>query len=291
LPITKLPDYKITKFRGEAEGWEGWDDYAPFYDWENAQTLGRRDVAFWERAARTARGPVLELGCGTGRIAVPLARTGVDVTGIDRSAAMLVRAAARVERLRRRGVRRSRLPSFVRGDIRALPFPNERFATVVAAYGILQSLVREQDLAATLDSAARVLQPAGILGIDLVPDVPNWREYRDRVQLRGTIRGRRVVLVESVRQERRRHLTHFDQRFVVGAGRSAFERRFDLTFRTLPMPAMIGRLRKAGFTVESTFGDYHGSPWTPEADTWLILARRSGQPRGLETRRRQGQDK
>jgi hypothetical protein len=44
------------------EGWEGWDAYAPFYDWENARTLGRRDVAFWQRMAGAARGPVVELG-------------------------------------------------------------------------------------------------------------------------------------------------------------------------------------------------------------------------------------
>src|SRR6478609_5875825 len=49
-------------------GWEGWNEYAPFYDWENAQTLGRRDVAFWQRLSAEADGDVLELGCGTGRI-------------------------------------------------------------------------------------------------------------------------------------------------------------------------------------------------------------------------------
>src|SRR5947209_15424352 len=75
------------------EGWHGWDDYAPFYDWENARTLGRRDVAFWTRVARQARGRVLELGCGTGRVSLPLARAGVDLVGIDRSAAMLARIA------------------------------------------------------------------------------------------------------------------------------------------------------------------------------------------------------
>src|SRR5262250_273345 len=60
------------------EGWQGWDDYAPFYDWENARTLGRRDIAFWQRVAATADGRVLELGCGTGRVSIPLARSGVD---------------------------------------------------------------------------------------------------------------------------------------------------------------------------------------------------------------------
>src|SRR5471032_1573012 len=80
------------------EGWQGWDTYAPFYDWENAQTLGRRDVAFWRGVARAARGPVLELGCGTGRVSLPLARSGVRVVGIDRSAPMLDRAKKAVAR-------------------------------------------------------------------------------------------------------------------------------------------------------------------------------------------------
>src|SRR5262245_3888526 len=80
------------------EGWHGWDEYAPFYDWENARTLGRRDVPFWTRTALRAGGRVLELGCGTGRIAFPLSRAGIDLVGIDRSSAMLSRAGRRKHR-------------------------------------------------------------------------------------------------------------------------------------------------------------------------------------------------
>lgn len=54
----------------QPEGWHGWDAYAAFYDWENARTLGRRDVPFWRRLAARAGGPVLELGCGTGRLTI-----------------------------------------------------------------------------------------------------------------------------------------------------------------------------------------------------------------------------
>ena len=45
-------------------GSAGWDDYADFYDWENAQTMARRDVPFWRRLALAADGPVLSSDAG-----------------------------------------------------------------------------------------------------------------------------------------------------------------------------------------------------------------------------------
>jgi SAM-dependent methyltransferase len=255
------------------EGWEGWDEYAPFYDWENARTLGRRDVPFWRRLARGVRGELLELGCGTGRISLPLARAGISLVGIDRSQPMIERAIGRARALRTRGRGpRGRL-LLVRGDIRRLPFQTGQFAFVLAPYGILQSLLSERDLAQTLESASRVLKRGGTLGIDLVPDVRNWREYRDRVQLRGRTRGgARLTLIESVRQDRRRRLTTFEQRYVERRGREVRHHRFELTFRTLSVPEMRRRLERAGFIVRAAIGDYRGQPWDECADVWIILA-------------------
>ena len=246
------------------EGWQGWDEYAPFYDWENARTVGRRDVRFWQDLARRIGGRVLELGCGTGRLSLPVGRTGVRFVGVDRSAAMIARA--------RRRIRRARLSdrvSLVRGDIRALPFrPPARFDLVMAAYGVLQSLVREADLSATLASVADVIAPGGLFGVDLVPDVPIWAEYRNRVRFRGRRRagGAHVTLIESVRQDRARRLTIFDQEYLER------RRRFSLVFRTLSVRQMTRRLERAGFRVTAVLGDYNGEPWDPRADVWLILA-------------------
>jgi SAM-dependent methyltransferase len=266
-----------------AEGHEGWDDYAPFYDWENARTLGRRDVPFWRNLAIDAGGPVLELGCGTGRIALPLARAGVHVVGIDRSAAMLTRARARVTR---------RAPAgridLVRGDIRHLPFASgprrgsrvarsRRFPLVMAPYGVLQSLLRERDLAATLAAVREVLEPGGTFGLELVADLPAWEEYRKRVSLTGWRKkagGAHVTLVETVRQDRARHLTIFDQEFTERVGRRKQTRRFSLTFRTLSVPQMVRRLEKAGFETTALLGDYRGGPWDERAEVWVILAKK-----------------
>jgi SAM-dependent methyltransferase len=253
------------------EGWQGWDEYAPFYDWENARTVARRDVAFWRRLALAQRGRVLELGCGTGRVAVPLARAGVDIVGIDRSAPMLARA--------RRRLRRTRLAHparLVRGDIRHLPFrPRRPFDLVIAPYGILQSLTSDRDLRATLESVATVLRRGALFAIDLVPDLPRWSEYTRRVSLRGRS-GRRtnLTLVETVRQDRRNGFTHFDQEYIVRSDGARRVHRFSLTFRTLNVPQMRARLERAGFEVDAVLGDYDGGPWDPRADVWIVLARK-----------------
>lgn len=255
------------------EGWHGWDAYAPFYDWENARTVGRRDIPFWRQHVVASGGPALELGCGTGRVLIPLARTGVRVIGLDRSRQMLGQARRRMRRAS--GTDSARL---VRGDIRALPFSTRvGFRLVMAPYGVLQSLLRDQDLRRTLLSVHRVLRPGGLFIMELVPDVPRWREYDQRVSLLGRRRGgkARISLVESVRQDPSRRLTVFEQEFTERRGRHRRTRRFSLTFRTLSVRQVTGRLRRAGFTIERLEGDYEGAPWTADAQTWLVVARRA----------------
>ena len=163
----------------------------------------------------------------------------------------------------------------MRGDIRALPFGRRGFSTVLAPYGVLQSMVRERDLGAALESVAWVLRRGGTFGIDLVPDVPNWREYKDKVQLEGRTRGgASLTLVESVRQDPARRLTTFEQHYIERRGGRTKEHRFELTFRTLSVSQMTRRLERAGFRVETVLGDYRGRPWNARADVWIILAKR-----------------
>jgi SAM-dependent methyltransferase len=257
--------------KAPAEGWHGWDAYAPFYDWENAQTVARRDVAFWERLARAQDGRVLELGCGTGRITIPVAKTGARLVGIDRSSPMLARGRQRLRRARLKNA------TLVRGDIRFLPFrPRPGFSLAMAPYGILQSLTREKDLLATIDSVHRVLRRGGLFVVDLVPDLPQWDEYDRHTSLAGSRgRGTRITLIETVRQDVKRRLTIFDHEYVERKGRHRRVHRFSLTFRTLSVPQMSRRLENGGFRIRAVLGDYHGGPWDKRADVWIIVAERN----------------
>ena len=72
---------------------------------------------------------------------------------------------------------------------------------VLAPYGLLQSLLRDRDLMSTLAEVRRVLRPGGTFGMELVADLPAWKEYRQRVSLKGWRNrpgGSHVTLVETV---------------------------------------------------------------------------------------------
>jgi ubiquinone/menaquinone biosynthesis C-methylase UbiE len=196
---------------------------------------------------------------------------GRRLIGIDRSAPMLQRARRRLAR-----VPTSVRPSLLRGDVRALPIRPGKLGAVVAAYGILQSLLNDRDLDATLAATATALKRGGLLGIDLVPDLAVWEEYSGRIPIRGQFApGTTLTLVESVKQDRRKGLTIFDEQYVVRRGREVRRHHFQLTFRTLPMAQILARLERAGFRVDDVCGSYSGEPWHPEADVWVVLARRT----------------
>ena len=251
-------------------GHEGWGAYAPFYDWENARTMGRRDLGFWRRLAAQAGGRVLELGSGTGRLTVPLARQGSRIIGVDRTEEMLRRVAPRARRMR------SRRPPLARGDVTRLPFADGSFRLVMAPYGLLQSLLSDTHLAQTMREAHRVLAPGGVFGIDLVPDVPKWREYSRRVVFFSPEgpRGLPITLRETVRQDREKGLTTFEQEYIEGRGTSRQVTPFTIRFRTLPLPVIARRVERAGFHVEAVLGDYRGAAWDARADVWLLIARK-----------------
>ena len=121
-----------------------------------------------------------------------------------------------------------------------------------------------------------VLRRGGTFAMDLVPDLERWSEYDRRVSLRGFRRGgtTKITLIESVTKDRSKWLTTFDQEFVERRGRTRTTHSFSLVFRTLSVRQMTGRLRRAGFTIETVSGDYTGGEWHPEAETWIVLARK-----------------
>ncbi len=117
------------------------------------------DVEFYVEEARAAGGPVVELACGTGRIAVPIAKTGIAVIGVDASAGMLevAREYAAAE-----GVELD----LRQGDMREPPV-TERVPLVLIPFRSLLHMTTEDDRLRALTAARERLLPSGRLVFDV----------------------------------------------------------------------------------------------------------------------------
>ena len=181
------------------EGWQGWDEYAPFYDWENARTLGRRDVPFWRRLARRGRGP----------------RAGARLRHRPRLAAARARrrrrSSASIDRRRcsrARAPARAHAPARGRGAIACVSSAatsarcrsrRATFAMVIAPYGILQSLLARARSRRRRSTRSRgCSRRAASSASTSCPTCRNWREYRNRVSCAGAAAGGAHLTLDRV---------------------------------------------------------------------------------------------
>src|ERR1700753_560406 len=119
-----------------------------------AKVMADRAAEFANRLAIPAGARVLDVACGTGNVAIPLARLGAAVTGVDIAPNLLVQARARAEA---EGLH----ASFDEGDAEELPYPDGSFDAVVTMFGAMFA-PRPEVVASEL---ARVLKPGGLLGM------------------------------------------------------------------------------------------------------------------------------
>ncbi|HKF45694.1 MAG TPA: class I SAM-dependent methyltransferase [Thermoanaerobaculia bacterium] len=132
---------------------------APLYDAASTRLRGGSgDAAFYLSLAKKTGGPVLELGCGSGRVLLPIARAGLECVGLDASSAMLAR-------LKRNGPP-SNL-SVVRGRMQDFDLPGKRFALVYCAFRAFQHLLIVEDELSCLAAVRRHLAPGGTFALDV----------------------------------------------------------------------------------------------------------------------------
>lgn len=118
-------------------------------------------VEFWLSQARISGGPILELGCGTGKLSIPLAEAGFSVAGLDHSRALLQFAASKNGDVQ-----------WIEGDMRSFEL-DQRFALIMLPSNNLGHLHAPEDFEGCISSVKRHLQPGGVFVIDVF--VPNLK--------------------------------------------------------------------------------------------------------------------
>lgn len=151
-----------------APGSEADGHYVDALYYDHAYARYSVDIRFYVGLAKEHGGPVLELGVGTGRVALALAKAGFEVVGVDRMEPMLERARHRVSRRPKRTQRRITL---VQGDFRDARL-DRAFPLVIAPFNALQHLYTREDVERALSTVRTHLAPGGTFAFDVLLPEP-----------------------------------------------------------------------------------------------------------------------
>lgn len=244
---------------------------APYYDAASSVLRASAgDEAFYLGLARQTGGPVLELGCGSGRVLLPIAREGIACTGLDSSQTMLERFTARD------------LPpnlKLVHGRMQDFDLPGERFALIFSAFRAFQHLLTVADQLACLAAVRRHLRPQGLFAMDVFapkldriavfeePETPEvrWRDGDAEIVRLTSVKRDPVSQVSEVtfRHERRRPGSPPESETVVTKIRHLF--RYEIEHL----------LARAGFTGIEVFGGFDRRPYDYFSGETVLIARSS----------------
>lgn len=235
------------------------------------------DVPFYLELARQADGPVLEVGCGTGRLLLPLARAGVSVVGVDTSPHMLALAEQKLAEEADQVRSRVRL---VRADMRTLAL-DQRFGLAFVPVKTFAYLTSREDQLAAVRAIGGHLRDGGRLVLDLVNPTPEWvgrpaGEVRQDVA--GWVGEARVLRTETMVETdlaTQVRLTRSVYDVIApdgGARKHVVEWPFRFTYRF----EAEHLLERGGLEVERVLGGYAGEPFTSASPVLLLVGRRPG---------------
>jgi SAM-dependent methyltransferase len=231
-----------------------YDRFAPFYDLRYADF--DEDIPFWLELARQTGSPVCELACGTGRVLLPLARTGIEVIGLDLCQTMLDRLQARLDKEPREVQARVALKC---ADMRDYRF-SRKFKLVFCAFNSFQHLLTTDDQLACLESVRSYLADDGLLCINV------FAPFHDRL-------ARTTETIEEARKDglvvrffTTRNLasqTMESTVMVETINEQGLVRRSsaDLTLCWIHHREMHLLLRHAGFKVKDVYGGWDRRPY------------------------------
>ena len=238
----------------------------------------RPDVSFYVAEATAAAGAVLEVGCGTGRILLPIARAGAPIVGIDPSSGMLARCRAKL----------AAEPADVRErvalhqlDIREADLGNT-FQLVIAPFRVFQHIVTITEQLRFLEAVRRHLAPGGQFAFDVFnPSFPrlasvDGSELEDTPEqslpdgrtMRRSARVTRVRWVEQISEMELIYYVAPRQGAVPARYVQAFEMRWYLAAELQHL------LARAGFRVREMYGDFARGRLADGSPEIIVIAER-----------------
>ncbi|MEA2063132.1 MAG: class I SAM-dependent methyltransferase [Gemmatimonadota bacterium] len=239
-------------------------EYTPELYRDEVSQTGHQVEALASFLGAPADAPLLDLCCGWGRHAVPLAEKGYKVVGVDGSACFLERVQ-----------REPALPagaclSLVRGDMRRLPLKDISCAAAIQMYTSFGYGTDPADDMRVLRQVHRVLEPGAYYLLDLI----NWTVARRAFDGNFEQEYPSFDVVERCRIDPKKDLLHIKRALLFRDGRPAHIYEFEI--RMFDSDTLCGLLTEAGFRVQDIWGDFDCSQYRPDRSCRMITVARKG---------------
>lgn len=247
-----------------------YDAIAALYDLEHADFDD--DIALMRNIAEIVGDPIVELGCGSGRVLLAIAAAGFDVTGVDNSPEML-----RKLELHAQGVEGGDITA-IHADLQErLPLPDDTFGVAIFSLNGLMHLGTQDTQVFALREAARVLDRRGQMVIDLVNPTPEYlQQLAGGPHLEGVWADDEGRDVEKWSHRRLRPASqHLDTRIwydTILEDGSLRRVQTAFTLRYVHAGELELMLEKAGFVEWQLYGSYELDPYTDTSDRLIALA-------------------
>lgn len=258
---------------------DSYDQTAELYD-HVVPYVNRKDIGFFVAEAVRSSGPVLELGCGTGRVLIPTARAGVEIVGVDLSSRMLdacrQKLAAEPDEVRR-------FAAVIHSDMRQVN-AGRRFALVTTPFRSFQHLLTIDDQLACLQRVSEHLAPGGRFILDvfqpslrLLIDENRVNEHAFEPEFempdgRRVVRSSRAPHTDFVNQVITVELIHRITHPTGICERIVHEFKLRYFFRW----ELEHLLARAGFQIEAVYGNYDRAACdAPGTNEIIIIATRA----------------
>ncbi len=254
------------------------------YDLEEGPGAARR-IAFYRDLAARQGGRALDLGCGTGLVALPIAAAGLHVTGVDLAPRMLAHARAKA-----RAAGLAERTSFHDGDLRTVRVPAgaSRFAFVYLTGHTFQAMLTRADQDALLRTVRHHLAPGGLFVFDTrnpgghdLRDLPAFTDWR-------TVRhadGHDVTSADAQAWDPARQVMRWTiRRRWRDADGLARERTTRIDCRFTALEDVLALLRDHGLDAVRAMGDWDGSPFRPDGEEMILACRTGEDARPLASR-------
>lgn len=228
------------------------------------------DVPFYRGCIEEYGGPVLELACGTGRVAVPLAEAGSDMTGLDLS-------QNRLELARQKASEKGLDVDFVRGDMRTFTL-DRKFGTIILPANSIESLIELYDYEKLFSRVDEHLKEDGRFvfqifnpDLDILSRDPD--EEFDVVEYDDPYEEKKIQITEKLRYRSADQVLDLDWFFRKD---DKLLEKWDWQLRILFPKEIDALLRHNGFEVEEKYGEFDRSEFTDDSRTQILVCKKRG---------------